>query len=420
MLLTPGYDPATRLLLSAPPPIPPIPDQPTRDDALVALGLLEDLLEEFPFVEDDGVSKAVALSALITPVVRGAFPVTPAHVSRASIAGSGKSYLWDVAAAIGIGQLMPVIAAGSTDEETEKRLGSALIAGQPLISIDNVNGELGGDALCQAIERQLVQIRVLGQSKQIDIEARGTSIFITGNNIVIVGDLGRRVITTLLDPRLERPELRKFKKRPVEMVLEDRGKYIAACLTICRAYVVAGRPDAVDPLASFEEWSDTVRSALIWLGKADPVLSMETTRAEDPERNKLLDMLAAWADTVGIGNAFRHTTKEVIKLAEKTESGFGNPSYPELHDAVLVVAAKRRGPIGSGEIDAGAFGRWLRDNKGKIANQLRFANENTAGGKAFWWVEHLDGEKGAERYRAERVERQKAQQQDEDDEDVSF
>jgi putative DNA primase/helicase len=51
------------------------------------------------------------------------------------------------------------MAAGRTEEETEKRLGAALLAWQPLISIDNVNGELGGDALCQIIERPVVEIR---------------------------------------------------------------------------------------------------------------------------------------------------------------------------------------------------------------------------------------------------------------------
>ena len=97
----------------------------------------------------------------------------------------------------------------------------------------------------------------------------------TGNNITIVGDLCRRVILSNLDPEVERPELREFKGKPVEKILADRGAYIAACLTICRAYIVAGSPDQVKPLASFEGWSDIVRSALIWLGKTDPVDSMD-------------------------------------------------------------------------------------------------------------------------------------------------
>jgi hypothetical protein len=52
-----------------------------------------------------------------------------------------------------------------------------------LIAIDNVNGELGGDKLAQAIRRPTISIHVLGHSMQVTIEADGTSIFITGNNI---------------------------------------------------------------------------------------------------------------------------------------------------------------------------------------------------------------------------------------------
>ena len=57
-----------------------IPERPTRDDALEALGLLESLLEEFPFVDD--ASRSVALSAQITPVARGGFAAVPMHAAR--------------------------------------------------------------------------------------------------------------------------------------------------------------------------------------------------------------------------------------------------------------------------------------------------------------------------------------------------
>ena len=69
----------------------------------------------------------------------------------------------------------------------------------------------------------------------------------------------------------------------MEEILANRGAYIAAALTICRAYIAAGRPNLLPQLASFGEWSDTVRSALVWLGEADPVKSMDTSRADDPE-----------------------------------------------------------------------------------------------------------------------------------------
>ena len=91
LLTEPGFDVATGLLLVEPPPMPSIPDKPTREEALAALKLLEGLLAGFPFVDD--VSRACALSAMITPVVRGAFPVTPLHATTAPTAGTGKSFL---------------------------------------------------------------------------------------------------------------------------------------------------------------------------------------------------------------------------------------------------------------------------------------------------------------------------------------
>ena len=78
--------------------MPKMPAAPTQNDALTALALLADLLTEFPLIDD--VARSVALSALITPVVRGAFSVTPMHVARAPVASSGKSFLFDVVASI--------------------------------------------------------------------------------------------------------------------------------------------------------------------------------------------------------------------------------------------------------------------------------------------------------------------------------
>src|SRR5262249_44791958 len=121
----------------------------------------------------------------------------------------------------------------------------------------------------------------------------------TGNNVAIYGDLTRRTLVCNLDPQQEQPETRAFKGNPVVTVLADRGKYIAACLTICRAYMLAEGHDKPTPLASFEGWSDIVRSALLWLEEADPVASLDIGRDDDPERNALLDLMTAWDAVFG-------------------------------------------------------------------------------------------------------------------------
>jgi hypothetical protein len=391
LLMDRGYDEVTGLLLVEPPLMPAIPDQPTRENALAALKLLEGLPVGFPFVDD--VAKAVALSAVISAVARGAFPVLPMHASRAPTAGS-----FDTVAAIAIGQLMPVMSTGPDTAEMEKRLGAAMMAGQPLINIDNISGELGGDALCQIIERPVVEIRVLGRSERVRIEARGTSTFATGNNFVVVGDLCRRVLTINLDSGMERPEFRQFDFDPVERVLANRGAYIAAALTICRAYVVAGRPGLAPRLASFEGWSDLVRSALVWLGKADPVQSMEIARAEDPERAELSALLEAWAQVIGIGSGSRVRLADAIMKGMSTVRAgpvaFGEmpkamePTYPELYAALEAMAFKDTGKRGQ-KPDARMLGNYLRRFKGTIVNGKRFAMKPDDKKGAEWWVEEV-------------------------------
>jgi putative DNA primase/helicase len=387
LLVKQGYDKATRLILIEPPTMPPILDMPTRQDALEALALLEHLVCESPF--EDEASKSVALSGLITPVVRGAMTVAPMHVSSAPTAGTGKSFLWDMVAAIAIGQRRIPVVAVSNAEETEKRLGGVLLTGQPLISIDNVNGPLKGDFLCQAIEQQYLDLRPLGSSKIVRVEAGSTTIFATGNNISIVGDLCRRTITSRLDAELESPQLRQFKYNPIKSILEDRGKYIAACLTICRAYIVAGYPGVLPRLASFEAWSDVVRSALVWLGKADPLDRMEEVRDDDPERDLLGQVLRAWAKDFGVGAGSDVLLTVIVDRATQMRSGEGyvptlEPVYPEFNAAVRAAS----GTVGNAKVDVGKFGVWCRSHKGRIVDGLRLMNKpSNRGGSAKWWVE---------------------------------
>ena len=121
-------------------------------------------IEAFPVL--DGVETLRILVAfLLTPVVRGGISVAPMHFARAHTPGTGKGHLVNLAATIATGRSCPVIAAGRTEEETEKRLGALLLAGVSIVSLDNVSADLGGDLLCQMTEQQLVRVRILGRSE---------------------------------------------------------------------------------------------------------------------------------------------------------------------------------------------------------------------------------------------------------------
>ena len=396
ILSAPGFDPATRLLLVDPPEMPPISEQPSKGEALAALELLKGLLTEFPFVDD--VARSVALSAYLSVVCRGAFPVMPMHLVTAPVAGSGKSYLLSTVSYIATGQAMPVIGAGGSEEEMEKRLGAAVIAGWPLICLDNMIGKLGGQALCQLVEQPRPHVRILGHSQLVPVEARGVAFFANGNNVTVYGDAFRRILTSQLDPRLERPELRSFKGNPVQMIMANRGAYIAAALTVCRAYQEAGQPNRQAQIGSFNEWSDTVRSALVWLGEADPLKSMETARAEDPEANELQIMLDAWVREFGSGADNCASLQELANRCNETHYSPNTGiefSHRALREAVQLVIPGH--PYQRQQITPALLGLWMRKNKNRRLGGMWFVNKaGTHGGPTTWWVELADAPRRSE------------------------
>ena len=382
ILDTPGYDAATRLYYAPDGSMvmPPVKTSPTEDDARAALGVFTDLFVEFPFVTKQ--DQAVGLSLPISAVVRGALGMVPVHAFTAPTPGSGKSFIADLTSTITSGRWCPVIAPGSSQEELEKRLGAMVLAGHAIISLDNASTEISGDALCQISERPIVRIRILGKSETPECEFRGILIA-NGNNLVISGDMVRRTLLGCLDSGLERPEERKFSGNPVKLILADRGKYISAAITIVRAYLEAGSPGKLSPLASFAEWSDLVRCALVWLGCTDPVATMLKIRDVDPVLTNLTSVLSAWVVAFG-------KDQTNAKTAQQVAATFINGFNPEGEDgealtnlrAALTPVASDRGGI----IDANKLGKWLRGSKGRPASGLKFDSKQARGGVAGWFV----------------------------------
>jgi putative DNA primase/helicase len=364
LLSAEGYDLATGLVLRSEVPMPPLSEFPTRSEAETAVSLLVELLGEFPFVDD--VSKAVTLSMVMTPVLRGAMPAAPMHLATAPEAGTGKSYLADTASVIATGERIATVAVAPSPEETEKRLVGAALAGYPLIGLDNCREILEGDFLCQITERPLLQLRALGKSDQIRVNNSFT-VFANGNNVAVADDLVRRTIRCALDANMENPETRTFRGDPLTAVRRDRGAYIAAVLTIARAYIAAGKPGRLPRLASYEAWSDLVRSAIVWLGFADPVSSMAAARAADPVRQQRARAFAAWHSEIGIN--LDYTIPELIDLVEARYSQDGPRVRPTLHATLVEAAQKRYAP--AGQIDAIRLGIWLKKHANTIASGLK-------------------------------------------------
>ncbi len=366
-----GYDPMTRLYheVDRHLKLAQCAYQPTHADAVKSLDTLCALLSEFPFVTP--ASKSVALSAIIVAVCRRSMPMAPIHIFRATTAGTGKTYLVDVISTIAMGKPCAAMAASRDEKETDARLNGLLLAGYPIVSLDNVNGEFGSDILAQAVSGNTLALRPLGRSDIVNVDNTCT-IFATGNGTRVRADLVRRTLICDLDAKMERPQQRQFGKKPVDMVMEDRGKYVSAAIAIVRAYIDAGCPDRVPALAGFSDWSDLVCSALVWLGCDNPLETQDVASLDDPHAAELREMLACWEADIGLNRPL--TVAGIVGQAQVKQ---------ELYDAILNVAADR------GAINNRRFGKWLGLRRGQISSGMRLVNGDVSHGLATWVLEKV-------------------------------
>jgi putative DNA primase/helicase len=305
---------------------------------------------------------AVALSGILTTLVRRSLPTAPMHAFSAPTAGSGKSLLVDVASVIATGRRASVMNSGSGqyNEELDKKLGAALMSGAAVISIDNLERPLNSDLLCQAVSQQSVEIRVLGKSQMVKAPTN-SSLFATGNNLVIGGDMNRRVLVSTLSITDERPELRKFDDHPVAICKALRPAFVVAALTIMVAYLSSKERVSVPPLGGFEEWSRMVAEPLVWLGLPNPADVIAEIREEDPNLERLVQITVAWAAVFGDAP---QRIRDVVDAATHTEQDdHGRLTNPDLHDALMAIMGSTR--VISPEKLAG----WLKKNKNKTVSR---------------------------------------------------
>ena len=248
-------------------------ETPTRADADDALAALIDLLTEFCFASVTDM--AAALAALLTAAVRPSLSHAPMFHVRAHMVGSGKSYLCELITAFATPQRGTPTTFPGDDEECRKLLLAELLRAPAVIEFDNLTGDLvAHKSLCTALTSERMSGRILGVSKTATVNTR--ALFLSsGNNVGPVKDMTRRCITIHLDPGCEVPAARSF-ERPelVREVLRERGRYVAAALTIVRAWVVAGRPKfECKSLAGYGDWSDLCQAAIAmaWIGRPDRI-----------------------------------------------------------------------------------------------------------------------------------------------------
>lgn len=358
----PGYDHITKLWLQDDEnlTLPRINPTPSKEEARAALGVLQELISEFPFTVDEkgrSPSRSVSISAMLTALNRGAFDMAPVVMFDAPTPGSGKSYMVKLVSTMANGRPCPVITLSGNNDEDEKRLGALILEGVQMFSLDNCVYDVGGPLMCQITEQPIVKIRILGRSEMPECEWRGL-MFITGNNINYRGDMTRRGIRATLDALIEHPENRNFTLDPIQMVLANRGKYIAAAMTVALAYINSGEKVKCPQVGSYGQWSKFCREPLIWLGMDDPWDSAMESAEQDVEKNLVTRVIEQWVQLSGLTDTDTFRIDRGVKVREMISGGNFNDDWNDL----MIEISNSHGK----EIDARKLGMWLRRNKGQV------------------------------------------------------
>lgn len=370
----PGYDPHTGLYLDLDGDWPDLPDAIDREEAETALGKFANLLRNYAWRSTT--DQAVAITMLVSAVMRPVLRDCPAFAITAPTPGSGKGLLVHAAAVLATGGSPAVMEWSKDNEENRKALDATAIQGDALIHIDNVEHPVGGATLCMQITERKRNARELGRSKMIEVPCVSL-VTITGNNVVLLRDINRRVLMAAVDPQVERPEQREFDQDLIAECNDRRRELVQACHIIIAAYQRAGYPDVgLSPLGSFGQWSRVVRAALVWAGLCDPVAAQAAQHEADPDREAHVALMEAWRYEFGEQPI---TARDVItrSLIE---------GKIDLREALDVACGWR------GEVTTARLGRWLGSHRDKIADGKRIEAVTKQRGLQTWRVVDTDSQ----------------------------
>jgi hypothetical protein len=337
VLDAPGYDDSTGLLFEPIDEIIPVPLSPEQNGLLKAMDCLMKPFLKFPLVGPG--DWGVLLAGLLTAAIRPSLPTSPAFGFDAPVQASGKTLLASCIAALATGE-QPTVwphTGGRDDEETRKRLFTALRNGSRAIVWDNLIGVFNSAAMASALTSPNMTDRVLGKSESISIPNRSI-ILLTGNNLTLAGDMPRRVLMCRIDPKTDRPFARQFELDPLSYVMQYRQEMIVAALTIIRGWLVSGSDRAVGRMASFELWDDLVRQTVAWVGRdvrpgvfLDPMEAVTEAQSSDPEQETLLELLISWQ------GLFNENYVTSVAVLDRVKGTFGDSSgYAKRLEEVLI------------------------------------------------------------------------------------
>lgn len=253
----PGFNPANRSYYSPARglSIPEIYAAPDENAVRESRDLLMESLTDFPFKGDADLAHLLALGLL--PFCRDMIDgPTPMHSITAPAPGTGKGKAAITALYAATGGNIGIISQ-TTEEEYRKRVTTELGRGRVAVILDNINRPLDSAVLSSVLTAPIWSDRRMAKHEDITIPNKAAWA-LTANNPVLSLEIARRCVRTQLDSNTEKPWERDGFLHPdlERWTAANRGRLVAANLTLIRAWIADGRPEWKGrPLGSFESWS---------------------------------------------------------------------------------------------------------------------------------------------------------------------
>jgi hypothetical protein len=275
-----------------------VPENVTQEDAKNAAKLLSRLIEEFPF--EGQADKANMMGLFITPFIRHAFKGDiQLALLDATNPGTGKTFLAQLLAIIATGKRTEARSQKGDDDEWRKFILAVLLKCPQVVLIDNVRGTLASVSLEAALTSETISDRLLGVSK--DVTATNTAVWVvTGNNLLIGGDLSRRCFRIRLIANDANPDERDNYEIPqiLDYCEEHRREFVEAILIMIKAWFQAGKPapkTKISKADSFGNWMKMVGGILDYAGIEGWQQNREELRSKNNEEAKEWErFLSAW------------------------------------------------------------------------------------------------------------------------------
>ena len=279
---------------------------------------LEDLVADFPFATEADRQNyfGLMLTPIIMPAVNGNRPM---HLIMSSRERTGKSKLaGDVLGGVILGRQTPALqitAGRGSDEERDKRLLALLLTGSSLVHFDNLPHKVDSVALASALTSETYQGRILGASK-IPALKNNLTIVASGNNTECSGEIAKRTIPIILQPRESNPEDRRGFMHPnLHKHVQSVRKHVLACLLgMVENWLQSGSEPHERRLGGFESWSESVGGILRANGMNKWRSNEKVWQSQsDYEGLELEAFVQAWWDRYG---SIESTSTQLLEIAQ--------------------------------------------------------------------------------------------------------